>query len=224
VGAYGRPGSLLLALALSGCAASLSPIEGAYVGPPARAAAGRPVTLEFVVTHLEQSHGWDVVPKHRPSVVEAFDEILRDAVVELGPVSSYSLTTDTGPAGQSQVVTQREFSSERDFAIHLAFLRESSFAAHTFYALVAIGTLGLCPVPFSWQYTVEADVYDRGGRAAGSYRRSAEVTNWVQDALAVVYPFHPLEGKEEKLYSLVLHDLFREIGAKGVVAAPTADP
>lgn len=205
------------AFALAGCAASLSPIEGRYARARARDGARQPFTVEFVVTHLEQSHGWDVVPKHRPAVVEAFDEVLADAVTELRNLSGYTVVTDEGPKGETEVQTRREFRTDRDYAIHLTILRESSFAAHAFWGLVAFSTGSLVPAPFRWVYTVRAEIYDSRGGAIADLRRSATVTNWIQTGLIVVYPFHPLEGKEEKLYSVALHDLFREMEAEGIL-------
>jgi hypothetical protein len=82
---------------------------------------------------------------------------------------------------------------------------------------VSLLSLTVIPAPYSWDYTVTADLRDRGGRLVGSYVRKATLTNWVETLLIFAYPFHPLEGKREQIYSESLRDIFRQVEAEKVL-------
>ena len=72
-------------------------------------------------------------------------------------------------------------------------------------------------MPYSWDYTITADLYDRGGKPLRSYKRTSTLSNWVEGLLLFAYPFYPFEGKREEIYSESLHDIFRQIEAEKVL-------
>ena len=78
-------------------------------------------------------------------------------------------------------------------------------------------SLTVIPAPYEWDYTVTADLRDRGGKLVKSYERKARLTNWVEAFLIFAYPFHPLEGKREEIYAESLHDIFRQIETEKVL-------
>jgi hypothetical protein len=72
-------------------------------------------------------------------------------------------------------------------------------------------------MPYSWDYTITANLYDRNGKLIRSYQRKSTLDNWMQVFLIFAYPFHPLEGKREQIYSESMHDIFRQIEAEKVL-------
>jgi hypothetical protein len=72
-------------------------------------------------------------------------------------------------------------------------------------------------MPYSWDYTITANLYDKDGKLISSYQRKATLSNWVQVVLMFFYPFHPLEGKREMIYTESLHDIFRQIETEKVL-------
>ena len=79
-------------------------------------------------------------------------------------------------------------------------------------------TLTAVPVPFDREYTISATVSKGGARVGQSWRR-ATLSNWVEAFLIFAYPFYPLEGKREEIFSDPLHDTFRQIEAEKVLKA-----
>jgi hypothetical protein len=203
---------------LSGCAASVSPIRGLYEGGARPVAEARPVRVEFSVAHLTQRHGWDAVPKHRGPLVADFDEVFRDATIEIGNLSSYTLRTERAPIGETEVVLRPDYRTDHDYSVRMVFLSESSFASDVLAGIGAFASLTLLPVPFRVEYTASAELRSPDGRLLASYARSAEITQWVQGLLIFAYPFRPPEGEQEKLVSRLLRDLFREMAAGGMLA------
>jgi hypothetical protein len=201
-----------------GCAASVSPIQGLYPGGGRPGAEERPVRVEFTVAHLTQRHGFDAVPKHRGALVADFEEVFRDATREIGNLSAYTLKTETAPLGEKEVVLRPDYRTDHDYSVRMVFLSESSFASDVLAGIGAFASLTLLPVPFRVDYTASAEVRSPDGRLLASYSRSAEITQWVQGLLIFAYPFRPPEGEQEKLVSRLLHDLFREMAAAGVLA------
>jgi hypothetical protein len=209
---------VLLAWLSSGCAASVSDIQGLYAGGAKPAAELRPVRVEFTVAHLAQRHGFDAVPKHRGPLVVDFEEVFRDATRELPNLAAYKLEVETAPGSGKEVILRPDYRTEEDYSVRMVFLSESSFAADVVAGLVALGSLSLVPVPFRVTYTATAEVRNPGGQLLASYSRSARITQWVQGLLLFAYPFRPPEGEQEKLVSKLLRDLFREMAAQGVFA------
>lgn len=210
---------LLCGWAVSGCAASVSQVQGLYSGSPPPAAESHPVRVEFSVAHLTQRHGFDAVPKHRAPLVADFEEVFRDAARELVDVSGYTLRVETAPGSGTEVILRPDYRTQGEYSVHMVFLSESSFAADVLGGLIALGTLSLAPAPFWVEYSISAEVRDPGGRLLGSYTRSARITQWIEGLLLFAYPFRPPEGEQEKLLSKLLHDVFREMAASRVLGA-----
>ena len=207
---------LLLAWLASGCAASVSDIQGLYTGGTRPVDELRPVRIEFTVAHLAQRHGFDAVPKHRAPLVPDFEEVFRDATRELPNLAAYTLKVEAAPGSGAEVILRPDYRTDQDYSVRMTFLSESSFAADVMAGLVSLGTLTLVPVPFGVTYTATVEVHDPGGQLLASYSRSARITQWVEGLLLFAYPFRPPEGEQEKLVSRLLRDLFREMAAQGV--------
>jgi hypothetical protein len=98
--------------------------------------------------------------------------------------------------------------------IEIEFLEESSFKQQALMGTVSLLSLTAIPVPFDWNYTIRTTVSRRGGARVAQYERKATLSNWVEGLLIFAYPFYPLEGKREEIYSASLHDTFRQIEAE----------
>ena len=72
-------------------------------------------------------------------------------------------------------------------------------------------------MPYDWNYTIRADLKAKDGTLRGSYQRKATLSDWIQTFLIFVYPFHPIEGKREQIYSESMHDIFRQIESEKVL-------
>jgi hypothetical protein len=214
---------LVLAAGLTGCAASVSPIQGLYAGDRRQPLAdARPVRVEFTVAHLTQRHGFDAVAKHRGPLIADFEEVFRDATRELGNLSAYTLKVEAAPGSGQEVILRPDYRTDHDYSVRMVFFSESSFASDVIAGLVAFGSLSLVPVPFRVDYSASAEIRSPDGRLFGSYRRSAQITQWVEGLLLFAYPFRPPEGEQEKLVSQLLRDLFREMDATGVLRSPAS--
>ena len=82
---------------------------------------------------------------------------------------------------------------------------------------ISLISLTLIPMPYSWDYTITANLLDKKGVQVRSYVRKATLDNWVQALLIFAYPFHPLEGKREQIFADSLHDIFRQSEAEQVL-------
>jgi hypothetical protein len=209
----------LVAAALSGCAASRSDIRGAYEGPVSKNTGAEKVSVFFLFHHLGQQRGLDAIPKLKNSGVKDFNNLFRDALGELGNVGAYE--TDVERPDDVNNPQRRENREARrrshDFTVEMTFLEESSFAQGALSGVVTLLSLSIIPVPYTWDYSLSADIYDRAGKPVRSYKRSARLYNWVEALLVFAYPFYPLDGKREEIYAGVLHDAFRQIEAEGVL-------
>jgi hypothetical protein len=72
------------------------------------------------------------------------------------------------------------------------------------------------PVPYTTRYSIEVEVM-RGDSQVASYRRSSSKTMWVQALLLFIQPFHNDTIVTERIYIDLLHDVFREMEASGVL-------
>lgn len=210
---------LMLVAVLSGCAASRSDIIGAYTGPVEKNAGAEKVSMLFLFRQLEQQHGMDASQKLKTIPVKDFSSIFRDSLNEISNISTYATyneeTSDVNDPKRRQ--QREELRKISDFTLEINILEESSFKQQCFSGTISLLTLTLFPMPYSWDYTMDANLYDRGGKLVSSYKRRAELKNWLQTFLLFVYPFHPVEGKREEIYSGFLHDLFRQIEAEKVL-------
>jgi hypothetical protein len=204
---------------LAGCAASRSPVTGKFDRPAERNAGAENVSVFFLFRHLEQQHGFDSIPKLKAQGVKDFDNLFRDALGEISNVSPYVTFTES-PADVNNPKRREELEAFRrthDYTLEIDFFEESSFAEQCLSGTVSLLSLTLIPMPYTWDYTITANLSDKSGKAIRSYQRKATLKNWTQAVLIFAYPFHPLEGKREEIYAESLHDIFRQIEAERVL-------
>lgn len=211
-------GLVLLAALFSGCLATRSPVSGEF-GRPAPNLNAQPVSVLFVFRHEAQLHGFDTIPKLQFSGVKDFDNLFRDALREISNISKYETFTEL-PSDVNNPKRREELAASRaaaDYVIEVEFLEESSFKQQALMGTIAILSLTVVPVPFDWEYTISTTVSRKGGARVGQYQRRATLSNWVEAFLIFAYPFYPLEGKREEIFSDSLHDTFRQIEAEKVL-------
>jgi len=214
---------LMLALAclMTGCAASRSPLTGAFNRQAEKNYGADKTTVCFLFRHQSQMHGFDTIPKLNVYGVKDFNNLFREALPEITNIGSYTTFTES-PADVDEPKRREELSkmrAESDYTLKIDFFEETSFKQQFFNGTISLLTLTVLPMPYSWDYTISAELYDRKGRLLRSYQRKATLNNWVEILLVFVYPFHPLEGKREAIYSEALHDIFRQIEAEKVLKA-----
>uniref|UniRef100_A0A831XGT5 Lipoprotein n=1 Tax=Geobacter metallireducens TaxID=28232 RepID=A0A831XGT5_GEOME len=211
--------AMLLAGMLAGCAASRSPVTGKFDRPAERNAGAEKVRVFFLFRHLEQQHGFDSIPKLKAHGVKDFDNLFRNALGEISNVSPYVTFTES-PADVNNPKRREELDTFRrthDYTLDIDFFEESSFAEQCLSGTISLLSLTLIPMPYTWDYTITANLSDKSGKAIRSYQRKATLKNWTQAVLIFAYPFHPLEGKREEIYAESLHDIFRQIEAERVL-------
>lgn len=210
---------LLLAGMLAGCAASRSPVTGKFDRPVEKNLGAEKVSVFFLFRHLEQQHGFDSIPKLKAQGVKDFDNLFRDALGEISNASPFVTFTES-PADVNNPKRREEldgFRHTHDYTLDIDFFEESSFAEQCLSGTVSLMSLTLIPMPYTWDYTITANLSDKSGKAVRSYQRKAILKNWTQAVLIFAYPFHPLEGKREEIYAESLHDIFRQIEAERVL-------
>lgn len=213
---------LLLTLFLCGCMATRSEIKGHYTLPAEKNIGAEPVSALFLFKHFSQQKGFDAIPKLNYSDImkaNAFDNILRDSLNELSNVNKYETFTEA--ANDVNLPERREklksLRTSHDFTVEIHLLEESSFKQQAFSGLINLVSLTLIPMPYTWDYTMTAHLYDQKGKLLKSYERKATLDNWVEALLIFAYPFYPIEGKREEIYSGFLHDLFKQIESEKVL-------
>jgi hypothetical protein len=206
---------------LPGCLATRSELIGEF-GPGAGPnLSARPVSVLFVFRHQKQRHGFDTIPKLQFVAVQDFDDLFRDALRQVSNISRYDtfteLPTDVhDPKRREQLAASR---AAADYVIEIDFLEESSFKQQALMATISLLSLTAIPVPFDWDYTITTTVTRKGGARVARYERKATLSNWVEGFLIFAYPFYPLEGKREEIYSASLHDTLEEIEAEKILEA-----
>jgi hypothetical protein len=204
---------------LAGCAASRSPITGIYSGTAEKNAGAPKVSVFFLFRNLTQQHGMDSIPKLRDHGIKDFNNLFRDSLTEITNISQYT-TFFESPNDINAPKRRLEldgYRSSHDFTVEYTVLEESSFKQQMLSGTVSLLSLTLIPMPYSWDYTITANLYDRNGKLIRSYQRKSTLDNWMQVFLIFAYPFHPLEGKREQIYSESMHDIFRQIEAEKVL-------
>lgn len=211
--------ALLLVGLLSGCLATRSELVGIFgrsVEPDRNA---QPVSVLFVFRHEAQQHGFDTIPKLQASGVKDFNDLFRDALTEISNISRYEtftvLPTDVNDPERREKL--RSAQESLDYEIEIEFLQESSFKQDALMATICLMSAAVVPVPFRWDYSIRTTVHRKGGARVARYERRATLSNWVQAFLIFAYPFYPIEGKREEIFSDSLHDTFRQIEAEGVL-------
>ena len=215
---FSRP--LLLCLLTAGCATFPGAMEGAYSGPERAAPATRDVRVLFLLRHVKQAKGLDAIPKLIPEreIVRDFDNLLVDAVTELSNLGSYTSFTEF-PSDVSQperVARREELIRTHDYVVEVRILEEYSFVRQFFGRVLSTVSVTFLPVPYTTRYSIEVGV-TRGDSQVASYRRSSSKTMWVQALLLFIQPFHNDTIVRERIYIDLLHDVFREMEASGVL-------
>lgn len=218
------PRGVLLAIALSaalfsGCAATRSELAGRFAQPAEKNSAAEKVSVFFHFKNLAQEHGFDSIPKLHAYGVKDFDNLFRDALPEISNIALYNTFIES-PQDVNNLKRRQElddFRNSHDYTVAIEFLEESSFKQQCFSGTVSLLSLTVIPMPYSWDYTITATVMDKKARPIGSYQRKATLDNWVEALLIFAYPFYPIEGKREEIYSESLHDIFRQIETEKIL-------
>ena len=210
---------ILLFWLLSGCAASRSSVEGLYTGPVEKNTGAEKASVLFLFRYMEQQHGFDSIPKLKDQGIKDFNNLFRDTLTEINNISSYTTFFESpndvnSPDRRRQLEDLR---SSHDFTLEINTLEESSFKQQALSATISILSLTVIPMPYTWDYTITANLLDQKGKLIRSYQRKSSLDNWVEVLLIFAYPFHPLEGKREQLYAESLHDIFRQIEAEKIL-------
>jgi hypothetical protein len=209
----------VLAGLLAGCMAARSPLSGSYSGPVQKNQDAPKVSVFFLFRNMTQEHGMDSIAKLKDHGIKDFNNLFRDSLSELGNVARYT-TFFESPNDVNNPKRRDElagFRASHDFTLEITFLEESSFRQQMLSGTISLISLTLIPMPYSWDYTITANLLDKKGSLVRSYVRKATLDNWVQAALIFAYPFHPLEGKREQIFAESLHDIFRQIEAEKVL-------
>lgn len=210
---------ILISLLLAGCAASRSPIEGAF----GRAVQPNPnpakVNVLFVFRHEAQMHGFDTIPKLQNAGVADFDNLFGEALREISNIGKYKTHTElpndvNDPQRRETLVAAR---AAMDYVVELDLVEESSFRQQALSATVSTLSLTVIPMPYNWDYTIRVRVINHDGKRVATLQRQARLANWVEAFLIFAYPFYPLQGKREEIYSDFLHDVFRQIEADRIL-------
>lgn len=204
-----------------GCATFRSEIDGIYQSPAQKNLAAKKVSVLFLFSHYAQSHGYDAIPKlqRKWKVISDFDDIFLESIKNISNIRSYTTFTDMAEDinSPSRRAEKDSLKSAHDFTISIRFLEEKSFARHFISGLLSTVSLTLLPAAYSWDYSIEVDVYDQQGILIQNYQRSAELTTWVQTLLIVVYPFHTEQMKMEEIYLGFLDDVFKQIETEKIL-------
>lgn len=210
---------IVLPLLISGCMSFRSDIHGSFKQESVTLTAREPVAVFFYFSHLEQSKGFDVVPK----IIlprRGFKDILQESMKQINNIKTFATFTDA--YDDIDNVNRRRMRDSlkeaNDYTVHVVIRREHSFAKHFLADLFAGSSLSVLPVAYSWEYIFTAHVTDRKGIKIKHYERTAQLETWTQALLIFFYPFNPPEVKIEEIYLESLKDIFREIEADGVLA------
>jgi hypothetical protein len=218
---HGKPLAIVLLLAglLAGCAATRSPIEGMFDRPLEPNLNAEKVSVLFLFRHQAQQHGFDAIPKLQTGGVKDFVILFADALRELSNISRYETFTEQ-PNDVNEPKRREELAAARasvDYVIEIDFFEESSFKQQFLSGTVSFLSLAAIPVPFDWDYTISARINAKSGKQIASLRRKATLTSWVEALLVFAYPFYPLEGKREEIFSDSLHDIFKQIETEKIL-------
>ena len=202
-------------LMVSGCATFKSDMIGKFENPAEKNIKADPVSVLFIFSHYRQTKGWDAIPKldNKRQIIRGFDDFLVDALNEFSNIKSYSTFTEYASDVNEPKRRARKDSlaKKNDYVIKVKFMREKSFAKIFLGTFFSGLSLTLVPIPYTFSYSVYAELYNSKGQLLKSYTRQASLTKWVQTLMIFVYPFHPEQRKKEELYVEFLHDIFKQI-------------
>lgn len=75
------------------------------------------------------------------------------------------------------------------------------------------------PFAYTLEYSVDLKLMDNKRTLIQTYQRRAKLTQWVQTALILVYPFHPEQRKKEEIYVSFFRDVFRQTESERVLSS-----
>jgi hypothetical protein len=213
--------ALIMVFSLSGCASFRSGLRGAYSGEMKLNTNSTPVSLFFEFTHIEQTIGYDAVPKivDKNSNVASFDEIFSDALREFSNIGKYATFTDqASDVNHPQRRAEKDsLKTQFDYSIKIRIVSESSFASDFLGTFFSSISATLLPIPYKQYYRMETEIISRDGKLVGSYKRNATLTKWVETLLIFAYPFCPENRKREEIYVEMMHDTFKQIESESVL-------
>jgi hypothetical protein len=206
---------IMVMFLLTNCATFKSDMIGKYNKTIEKNYKADPVSLLLIFSHYRQTTGLDAIPKldDQRERIQGFDDFLADALNELSNIKSYSTFTEyasdvNNPERRAQ---KDSLMHQNDYIMKLKFMRKKSFAKSFLGTLFSSTSLTLLPIPYTYNYSLDVNLYDSKGQLLKSYSRKASLTKWVQTLLIFVYPFHPEQRKKEELYVEFLHDVFKQI-------------
>lgn len=206
---------ILFALILTSCATFKSGIEGKFNPPEGKNYGADGVSVLFIFSHLNQSKGYDAIPKLENSrhIISEFDDIFMDALNEFTNIKKYSTFTEyASDVNDPERRAQKDsLMQNHDFVIKIKFMREKSFTTHFLGKIVSTVSLTLIPIPYTYSYSVNTNVFNSKGNLIKTYNRKAALTKWVQTFLIFVYPFYPEKRQKEEIYVDFLHNIFKQI-------------
>ena len=211
---------LLVCLLATACATFPGAMEGVYAGPERTAPARYDVSVLFLLRHVKQAKGLDAIPKLSPEreIVRDFDNLLVDAIGEISNLSSYTSFTEfpSDVSEPERVARREELIRSHDYVVRLDILEEYSFVRQFFGRVMSVVSGTLLPVPYTTRYSISVEVTRDQARVA-SYQRSISKRMWVQALLLFIQPFHNKPLVWERIYIDLLHDVFRELEASGIL-------
>jgi hypothetical protein len=114
------------------------------------------------------------------------------------------------------VARRDELIRTHDYVVRVEILEEYSFVRQFFGRVISTVSVTLLPVPYTTRYSIDVEV-TRNDAPVGSYQRAISKRMWVQALLLFIQPFHNDTIVRERIYIDLLHDVFRELEASGVL-------
>jgi hypothetical protein len=213
--------AVTIALLFAGCASFRSNLSGAYSGEVKRNLEGKPVNVLFHFTHVEQTLGYDAIPKvvGKTSMIRSFDDVFQDALLEFGNLGKYAtFTNEASDVNKPERRAIRDsLMAQSDYTVKVRIVAEHRFVSYFFGGLATTITATLIPIPYRKSYRMETEVFARDGKLIGAYHRQAYLSKWVEMFLVFAYPFCPEDRKREEIFMAMLHDTFRQMESERVL-------
>ena len=208
-------------LMTTGCATFKSQIKGKFNSSADKNHGADGVSVLFIMSHFSQSKGYDAIPKleNKRQIISGFDDIFHDALNEFSNIKKYSTFTEYAsdvnkPERRNEVDYLMQ---NHDFFIKIKIMKEKIFAKHFLGIIVSTASLTLFPIPYTYSYSVEVNVFNSKNQLINTYTRKATLTKWVQTLLLFAYPFYPEKRQKEEMYVAFLHNIFKQIESEKIL-------
>ena len=212
---------LSVILMITSCATFRTELEGSSGLDQQKVMGVEPVDVLFMSRHLQQTRGLDAVPKlqNKYQIIRGYDDILLDATKEFSNLNRYAAFTEfsSDMSDPERIKLKDSLMTNYELRIAIEIRKEKSFSKYFLGTIGSVVSLTLLPIPYTQEYYLDVEVFDREGRLVKTYSRSANTTKWVEALLLPVYPFHTEMRKTEDIYVDFLHDVFRQIEADQVL-------